>query len=248
MAMATRWFVCLGGEATARYGLPGILLCLLGAGWIRRSSTLTPGSTSTVATAPYKASPEDVVQTFDDCRCLAKTVNTYRQSLALLTSALLWRDPALSQRLMYYLITSYPLYLALTYFVPIRYLILAAGTMFLTFNAPWSITLRRVMMRSLVVRYLLRLLLVVLGGGRGLGKEWARGEKGRHIFQSDPSAIASGAPQLGEDAVYIFTIYENQRWWLGLDFTSALLPNERPSWCVSYYLKLLARVIDSPCG
>ncbi|KDQ21814.1 hypothetical protein BOTBODRAFT_169013 [Botryobasidium botryosum FD-172 SS1] len=27
-----------------------------------------------------------------------------------------------------------------------------------------------------------------------------------------------------------FTLYENQRWWMGLDWTAALLPNERPSW------------------
>jgi Integral peroxisomal membrane peroxin len=30
---------------------------------------------------------------------------------------------------------------------------------------------------------------------------------------------------------FLFTIYENQRWWMGLDWTAALLPSERPSWC-----------------
>jgi Integral peroxisomal membrane peroxin len=33
-----------------------------------------------------------------------------------------------------------------------------------------------------------------------------------------------------EDVVYQFSIYENQRWWVGLDWTAALLPQERPSW------------------
>lgn len=33
-----------------------------------------------------------------------------------------------------------------------------------------------------------------------------------------------------EDVVYQFTIFENQRWWMGLDWTAALLPQERPSW------------------
>jgi len=28
-----------------------------------------------------------------------------------------------------------------------------------------------------------------------------------------------------------FEVHENQRWWMGLDWTSALLPQERPSWC-----------------
>jgi hypothetical protein len=30
---------------------------------------------------------------------------------------------------------------------------------------------------------------------------------------------------------FAFTVYENQRWWMGLDWTAALLPGERPSWC-----------------
>ena len=31
-----------------------------------------------------------------------------------------------------------------------------------------------------------------------------------------------------------FELQENQRWWMGLDWTSALLPQERPSWCDAY--------------
>ena len=30
---------------------------------------------------------------------------------------------------------------------------------------------------------------------------------------------------------FAFIMYENQRWWMGLDWTAALLPGERPSWC-----------------
>ncbi|EPQ26487.1 uncharacterized protein PFL1_05809 [Pseudozyma flocculosa PF-1] len=33
-----------------------------------------------------------------------------------------------------------------------------------------------------------------------------------------------------EDVIYQFSIFENQRWWVGLDWTAALLPQERPSW------------------
>lgn len=33
-----------------------------------------------------------------------------------------------------------------------------------------------------------------------------------------------------EDVIYQFSIFENQRWWMGLDWTAALLPQERPSW------------------
>jgi hypothetical protein len=30
---------------------------------------------------------------------------------------------------------------------------------------------------------------------------------------------------------FVFTVLENQRWWVGIDWTAALLPSERPSWC-----------------
>ncbi|EAL23503.1 hypothetical protein CNBA1500 [Cryptococcus deneoformans B-3501A] len=40
-----------------------------------------------------------------------------------------------------------------------------------------------------------------------------------------------------ESPIYFrFEIHENQRWWMGLDWTSALLPQERPSWCDSHLL------------
>lgn len=34
----------------------------------------------------------------------------------------------------------------------------------------------------------------------------------------------------GEDVEVQFTVFENQRWWVGLDWTHALLPGERASW------------------
>jgi hypothetical protein len=37
---------------------------------------------------------------------------------------------------------------------------------------------------------------------------------------------------------FLFTIYENQRWWVGLDWTAALLPAERPSWCSASQLPI----------
>ncbi|WWC89313.1 uncharacterized protein L201_004234 [Kwoniella dendrophila CBS 6074] len=50
------------------------------------------------------------------------------------------------------------------------------------------------------------------------------------------SAIADddeeGKMEKVEQPIYFkFELHENQRWWMGLDWTSALLPQERPSWC-----------------
>jgi hypothetical protein len=39
------------------------------------------------------------------------------------------------------------------------------------------------------------------------------------------------ADKAGNPIYFRFELFENQRWWMGLDWTSALLPQERPSWC-----------------
>jgi hypothetical protein len=45
------------------------------------------------------------------------------------------------------------------------------------------------------------------------------------------SAIADDDDEKYENPIYFrFEVHENHRWWMGLDWTSALLPQERPSW------------------
>ena len=51
-----------------------------------------------------------------------------------------------------------------------------------------------------------------------------------------PPVDAAAAAQSANETVttrvqFAFMVYENQRWWMGLDWTAALLPGERPSWC-----------------
>jgi len=45
------------------------------------------------------------------------------------------------------------------------------------------------------------------------------------------SAIVDDEDETEENPIYFrFEVHENHRWWMGLDWTSALLPQERPSW------------------
>lgn len=45
------------------------------------------------------------------------------------------------------------------------------------------------------------------------------------------SAIVDDDEEKEENPIYFrFEVHENHRWWMGLDWTSALLPQERPSW------------------
>lgn len=50
-----------------------------------------------------------------------------------------------------------------------------------------------------------------------------------------PSGVSDhSVPTTSEPLYFRFELQENQRWWMGLDWTSALLPQERPSWCDAY--------------
>ncbi|KAF9007983.1 integral peroxisomal membrane peroxin-domain-containing protein [Cyathus striatus] len=116
----------------------------------------------------------------------------------------------------------YPPYLFLTSFVSIRVLIALSGSLLLTWRAPWAIVIRTLLWRSASFRWLLYRSAAFVTG-RPLPPPTVS-------FQ--PTAT-SATPV--NSLRFLFTIYENQRWWMGLDWTAALLPNERPSWSTASY-------------
>jgi hypothetical protein len=236
----------LYGLELARYGLNGLGLAIIGYGWlVSRSRRTGPIQTPTMDSAQF-------ARTLDDARALDTAVAELRDALDPVWAVITWRDPHDSLAVGTYLLTSYPFVLVLTYFVPLPYIFGALGTLFLTWHAPWLKLIRRAMTKSLVGRWLGRVIFGILGGGRGLGQELVRGTRGFALFRNaltytaapPKSASAKGPAPVPESAVtaknerggdlhYTFTVYENQRWWVGLDWTQALLPNERPSWCVA---------------
>jgi hypothetical protein len=123
------------------------------------------------------------------------------------------------------LILSVP-WVFLTYFVRLRILVGIVGTVVLTWRAPWATRLRHTLQSSAYLRW-------------GYYQLWSRlsGQPLPPVRLSPQtqslSAFAQGGSLKKEgDAVrFLFTVYENQRWWMGLDWTAALLPGERPSWC-----------------
>ena len=112
----------------------------------------------------------------------------------------------------------YPPYLLATYCVPLRMLFALFGTLLLLVRAPFTQLLIAVFLRSAWCRFALRHLISLLTAQ----------PLSPIIMSQQPTTMSSTAvPELR----FLFTIYENQRWWMGLDWTAALLPNERPSWC-----------------
>ena len=108
-------------------------------------------------------------------------------------------------------------YLILTYLIPVRVLVGLAGTVVLTYRAPFARLLRAALWRSAFVRW-------------ALYRSWA-GLSGIPMLSPIPGPTVGTAAVVAAKLRFAFTVYENQRWWVGLDWTAALLPGERPSWC-----------------
>jgi Integral peroxisomal membrane peroxin len=115
-------------------------------------------------------------------------------------------------------------YLILTCLISVRVLVGFFGTVVLTYRAPFAHLLRAALWRSAFVRW-------------AVYRSWAEltGLPMPYPIPA-PSLSAADAARSANTTVtaqlrFAFTIYENQRWWMGLDWTAALLPGERPSWC-----------------
>ncbi|GAC96403.1 peroxin 23 [Pseudozyma hubeiensis SY62] len=136
----------------------------------------------------------------------------------------------------------------------VRSLVCFVGTLALTWCSPWCSLFRQAVWKSATIRRVVRGTGRLLSGqfsardayGKGnLDDEWAHGlyhEDGSELLSAGKGKVDTGVKVKGktdgkedkvvrhEDVVYEFSIFENQRWWVGLDWTAALLPQERPSW------------------
>lgn len=108
--------------------------------------------------------------------------------------------------------------LAVTYCIRLRILIAIAGTLLVTYRAPWAIVLRKTLWRSAHIRWIIYNL-------------WSHLSGQPILSASIPHDADASSTKPLNTLRFLFTIYENQRWWMGLDWTAALLPGERPSWC-----------------
>lgn len=139
----------------------------------------------------------------------------------------------------------------------VRHLLLVLGTIAFTWCSPWFALIRHALWQSALVRRTTRFTWACLSGQiffargsssslQGVGR-LTLGPNGEPVALGGPEALfeagkavdrqtgatkdaAGGNVTRHEDVVYQFTIFENQRWWMGLDWTAALLPQERPSW------------------
>lgn len=142
----------------------------------------------------------------------------------------------------------YPPYLVLTYFVPLRICIAIAGTLFLIHHARWACNARAALARSAHLRWAFYHVYALFSGtplpvpaSPSPPPEYA--SRPASGFTEYTNAVSNPelddfVPRPSSPLRFLFTVYENQRWWVGLDWTAALLPGERPSWCSASHMPL----------
>ncbi|KAK7064210.1 Peroxin/Ferlin domain-containing protein [Favolaschia claudopus] len=201
LLIALWWATVLLAELTLRYFFPFACIAVL--------------AFSSWSTRKRPASPIASEQTLQTVVTDLTTIETLIPALPALPPA--FRDPKLLLRASLVL---YLPYLLLTHFVRLRVLVAIAGTVVLTWRAPWVTALRVSLWRSAWFRWTLYHILAATTG--------------QPIPLPPTSALSAASlasPTPTKSLRFLFTIYENQRWWMGLDWTAALLPAERPSWC-----------------
>ncbi|KAH9830736.1 integral peroxisomal membrane peroxin-domain-containing protein [Rhodofomes roseus] len=208
IALGALWAVCLFAEVGMRYMLPLLVASVpVYASWRQK---MNPG--------PQLATEDSLQQTISDLTTIH----------ALLPAVSLPATLPPTKALLRVLAISYVPYLLLTFCVPVRILLALAGTILLTWRARWTVLIRRGLWRSAHVRWV-----VYRSWGILSGRPLSTGLASLQASMS-ASAAAVADPQAEQPAQavrFLFTAYENQRWWMGLDWTAALLPGERPSWC-----------------
>lgn len=218
------WAVCLFGEFVVRYALnPVIIVGILLTYLKREKGTPRKKTSSTLTPTSYAV----LLQLSNE---LANHLQQLDAPLAKVTFP--------RGRIMRFLLTSYPFYLALTHFVPLHLIFLHAGSVVILWHAPFFTTLRTALWSSATIRWLVRVVVAILSGGEGLRREISLSRKGHgvpgllHKTVIKPKKEDTALAPAASDIQLRFVVFENQRWWLGLEWTHALLPGERASWSV----------------
>lgn len=122
-----------------------------------------------------------------------------------------------------------PIYVLITLFIlPPRKVLLIGGVYLLTYHSPWSTITRRLLWRFKLVR-----LFVFYVTGLDLGGI----RKNQGIFAAmhkqvkKLSDVSKGSTaDDGKPIKFTYVLYENQRRWLGIGWTSSMLSYERAAW------------------
>ena len=124
---------------------------------------------------------------------------------------------------------AWPIWLLITHkILPPHKIMLVVGTAVLCWSAPWARVICIALWRSRTVRKISSLII-----GEDLLTEQPStetAEERRHCKQPSTSSIRDS---LGRGVRITQTLYQSQRRWIGIGWTSNLFPNERAPWSFS---------------
>ena len=253
LVVAAFWAITLYGDFAVRYTGPlivvaGLILLMYSRRYSPLSSTGWSGEKlqSPEPGMKHQKSLDEIVDTLNEftSRCdmllepflqLTEFLSTQRTATSATTR------PALTSLFIRILMVS-PLWIGLTfppfYVMTTKRVVLAAGTMVLSWQSRPARVSRALLWRSRLIRRALALLTgLEVGSPEHLQEETsskapplpARTRTQKH--QSDfASSLARRGVVPAAGVRFTFGVYENQRRWLGLGWTSSLLAYERAAW------------------
>ncbi|KAI1297324.1 hypothetical protein EDD11_007212 [Mortierella claussenii] len=170
----------------------------------------------------------------------------WHRTLDRVVASLNWSDRGRTRAIVVLLFLTYVPWLVLNYFVPMRFIVTILGSVAICWRAPWFAILWAVAMKLQAFSPLLQLVpywpyhpevsasyrkkkrfSVKDIISRAIGQRKKNDSEGRTTYKT------STGYDIEEDHAtmyYKFVLYENQRWWLGLEWTPMMLPNDRSPW------------------
>ncbi|GJN82329.1 peroxin 23 [Purpureocillium lilacinum] len=141
--------------------------------------------------------------------------------------------PALTAMFLRLLIVT-PFWLVLTMpplrVITTRRVVLVAGTLALTWHARVMRVARTIIWRSAMVRRVASAITGLRFDGPAKAKKSARFQAEIARAKNNPGIKVNGRETRSSGVKFTFIIYENQRRWIGLGWTSSLFAYERPAW------------------
>ncbi|CAG8717820.1 15114_t:CDS:2, partial [Dentiscutata heterogama] len=189
----------------------------------------------------------DLNRTVQEIHNISDKLASFHKVLNHVNSYINWSNPVQTRKVLFGLAYSYPVWILFNYFVSLSWIFIIVGTCFFVWNSPWSKVIRYTLMQSQLFSGFVNFVLGFLcsGGLQQEGKGFSVGtrdlsgmfRKVREQQKKFPLRSISSKEDTkttSVDLIYRFVICENQRWWLGLDWTTNLFPNERPPWSDEY--------------
>ncbi|KAF0467823.1 integral peroxisomal membrane peroxin-domain-containing protein [Gigaspora margarita] len=242
LLVAAWWTICLYPKELIIYGTHVGLISWISWNWVEKGKSERLGKSNFTA-----ASQLDLNKTVQEINTISDKLASFHKVLDHVNSYINWSDPVQTRKVLFGLAYSYPAWILFNYFISLSWTFIIVGTCFLVWNSPWSKVIRYTLMQSQLFSGFVNFILGFLWS-EGLQQEGSKSFSVRTRDLSDlfrkvkeqQKKIPLKNTSLKEDTktsvdlIYRFVICENQRWWLGLDWTTNLFPNERPPWSNEY--------------